>query len=153
MYNINIYCTLYIYIYIYITPNDYITFTWHYTMLWQVVNYNCWYCVSCDFQIEFLQTCQKRNNNKIDGAERATSEEEQHIAKNESTVICHSTASNFRRQKNTSVSFLKVRVIHNSQTIISHRIHFMFYINATALLCALLVFLCNGDMLNICVGV
>ena len=66
--------------------------------------------VSCDFQIEFLQNCQTQNNNKIDGAETEKSTEEENITKNENPVECHSTASNFSRQKNSSISFINVRV-------------------------------------------
>ena len=62
------------------------------------------------FQIEFLQACKKRNNDKTDGAERQKSIEEHNDVKNEGTVICHSTASNFKRQKHSSVAFLNVRV-------------------------------------------
>ena len=68
--------------------------------------------MSCDFQIEFLQNCQTQNNNKIDGAQRENSTEKKHITKNESAVVAPSAASNFNRQKNTSISFLNVRVTH-----------------------------------------
>ena len=66
--------------------------------------------VSCDFQIEILQNCQTQNNYKIDGAETEKSTEEKNITKNENPVECHSAASNFSQQKNSSISFINVRV-------------------------------------------
>ena len=69
--------------------------------------------VSCDFQIEILQNCQTQNNYKIDGAETEKSTEEENITKNENPVECHSAASNFSPQKNSSISFINVRVTLN----------------------------------------
>ena len=73
----------------------------------------CVSTVSCDFQIEILQNCQAQNNYRIEGAETEKSTEEENITKNENPVECHSAASNFSPQKNSSISFINVRVTLN----------------------------------------
>ena len=67
--------------------------------------------VSCAFQIDFLQGCQTQINDKIDEAQKEKSTEKEYSTKNESSGVCHNTASNFNGQKNTPISFLNVRVI------------------------------------------
>ena len=70
-----------------------------------------------DFQIESLLTCQRLNNEEIDGVEKLVEYvAEQNSTKSGNTVPYHSTETNSKQQKNASVSFSNIREIQSQIT-------------------------------------